>query len=177
MYRSRRLACPNCRARRRRTAAGGVRQVAGRGRARRAGNAGTAVARAGNALHAGAEERHGANGGARERRTFDAVAVAREADDARLGARRAEDAGAKTGRDWRLILDLAVDVHVVERDAGRAGEVDRAALDARALRIAVLLDRSLGVGRDTGKSQHAHIRGIPDGTEGLDRNVVIVGLG
>src|SRR5262249_2535098 len=38
----------------------------------------------------------------------------------------------------------------------------------RALRIAVLLDRPLGVGRDAGKSQHAHIRGIPDGTEGLD---------
>src|SRR5262249_5023802 len=47
----------------------------------------------------------------------------------------------------------------------------------RALRIAVLLDRPLGVGRDAGKSQHAHIRGIPDGTEGLDRNVVIIGVG
>jgi hypothetical protein len=65
---------------------------------------------------------------------------------------------------------------VVERDAGGPGEIDRAALDARALRIAVLLDRPLGVGGDAGKSQHADIRCIPDGTEGLDRNVVVVGI-
>src|SRR5207245_10035515 len=117
--------------------------------------------RAGNALDAGAEERHRANGGARERRAFDAVAVAREPDDARLRARRAEDAGAETGRNRRLILDLAVDAHVVERDAGRAGEVDGAAPDARALRIALLLDRPLAVGRDAGKSQDAHSPAIP----------------
>jgi hypothetical protein len=160
----------------RRTAdAGDVRRVGDR-RSLRAGNTADAVKRARNALYARAEEGHGANGGTCERRTFDAVAVTREPDDARLRARGAEDTGAESGGDGRRVLHLAIDAHPVKRDAGSAGEIDGAALDARALRIAVLLDWPLGVGRDAGKSQHAHVRRIPDGTEGLDRNVVVVGV-
>src|SRR5262249_13192768 len=106
-----------------------------------------------------------------------APSPSREADDARLRARHAENAGAQLARDLGLILHLPIDADPVERHAGRAGEVDRAAFDPRALRIAVLLDRPLGVGRDAGKSQHADIQGIVDGTEGLDRNIVVVGVG
>jgi hypothetical protein len=83
----------------------------------------------------------------------------------------------QTGRDRGRVLHLAVDAHPVKRDAGRAGERDGAALDARARGIAVLLDRPLGVGLDAGKSQRADIQGILDDTEGLDRNVVIIGVG
>jgi hypothetical protein len=44
-------------------------------------------------------------------------------------------------------------------------------------RIAVLLDRPLGVGLAARESQHAGHDAIPNDTEGLDRNVVVIGVG
>ena len=142
----------------------------------RAGNAGDAGERAGNAVYAVTEKRHGTKGGTCEGRTLYGVAFARETDHAGLRAGHTENPGAPTGRDRRRVLHLAVDTYPGERGAGHPGELDGAALDTGVERIAVLLNRPLGIAT-AGESQDAGREAIPDHPEAFIRNIVVIRLG